>query len=79
MTSEEIVMSIVVADADDWQVMYVNGKMYYQDHDIPAEIVIRLWKDNIGKVPVFTKKEVDFDWLDGIGDFPIELEEVVFI
>jgi hypothetical protein len=65
-------MNIVIADADDWKGLYIDGKLIYQDHEIrPATIfreVTKRYKD-------ISFSDVEFGDLDKYGgSFPKNLD-----
>ena len=67
-------MNIIIADADDWCGLYVDGKLVMEDHDITASDVCPLIVGHT--LEAYIHKEVDFDWLSDIGNFPETIEEV---
>ena len=63
-------MKITIAKFDDWEGLYINGKLVSQDHKITIkELAAHINLD-------IELKEVDYDWFEG--NFPEDLNEVKF-
>jgi hypothetical protein len=66
-------LNIDLVKADDWEAIYVLGKVWEQDHSINWE---NLLKQHV--VHISTIREVDYDWFDGMRYLPESLSEVKF-
>lgn len=65
-------VKVVIADADDWKGLYINGKLIKQDHRIePRDILTALGVEHF-------KLDVDSEWMDGRSHLPEDLDEVQF-
>ena len=76
MTTESNVNEIVLACYDDWQGVYLNGELEMQDHSFDGSEMGDFLNGN--QPFTFEAKDVDYDWMDGKGDFPDKLSEIVF-
>lgn len=57
---------------EDWQAVYIEGELIDQGHSID-------WMQVISELGCNTyKAEADEDWLQDRGDFPDDLNEVVY-
>ncbi|TSC89542.1 MAG: hypothetical protein G01um10143_32 [Parcubacteria group bacterium Gr01-1014_3] len=61
---------IVIVNGDDWHGLYVNGKLYYEGHEIPTDIIFKALK-----VP-YKAIDCDLPWLIKNGRFPADLKQV---
>lgn len=61
---------IVIVNGDDWQGIYINGKLYYEGHSIPNHIVLEALD------APYETTECDSNWLEECGNLPKNLEEV---
>ena len=69
-------VDIVIADADDWQGLYVNGIIEYQDHRLDLHDVLLCLE---GRTIVSAKKKyVDMNWIHNVGYLPEKIEEVIW-
>lgn len=75
-------MNFVIAVANDWQGIYLNGELLIQNHSISATQLLRYingYRANFGPRIITEVKYVDEDWLQVIGVLPQLLDEVKFV
>ena len=70
-------VDIVLADADDWQGLYVDGAIEVQDHSVSLDAAFSVLEGET--VDSFERKEVSLDWLEAESHFPATLSDVEFI
>lgn len=63
---------IVIACCDDWEGIYVDGQLQYENHRIHAEDIARILDLDI------TYKTVSEKWMGDRGCLPKELKQVKF-
>lgn len=64
----------LVTNCDDWEGIYINGKICIQDHSLSAEdVLIKL--DKLGIIN-FYKYECSSEWLCNIGRYPENIQDV---
>lgn len=69
---------IYYINGDDWVAIYINGKFEAEGHSIPMKQLIDILSDN--QPFIFNYNDnVDMDWLQEVGNFPNNIEEVKFI
>ena len=72
---------VVYIDGDDWNALYVNGEIVWQDHELSDIKGLELVKD-VGPFTV-ERHEAESEWLDNqiqkTGEFPDSLDDVVTI
>lgn len=72
---------VCLALGDDWDGLYIDGKLVEQGHSIqPAEAMRAVLNDitpplTRGDVEV---REVDYSWLEDRGSLPDEISEVIW-
>ena len=66
-------LNIVYVKGDDYDAVYVLGKLWEQDHSINW---VNMLKDHV--VHISEIKYADFDWLINRSGYPHTLSEVVF-
>lgn len=72
-------MKVVWAQGDDWNGLFINGKLAMEDHQLhPKSIQAVLKKHNALGVEV-EFKEVDMEWMWEVGSFPTDISEVVWL
>jgi hypothetical protein len=65
---------VFVTGGMDWQGLYINGVLEFQDHSIPMSDVLALL---VGKhVASFKEVEYDLDWMETESYLPSNLSEV---
>lgn len=64
-------MDVTIVKGDDWQGLYVDGKLKTEDHTLLVEDVL----NNLGIR--FTRLNADIDWLHERGALPEDLCYVV--
>lgn len=64
---------VMYARGDDWEAVYIDGVLASQGHSINWMHVIEELGCN-----AYTQ-EVDYEWLDEQGEFPEDMNEVVFL
>ena len=72
---------INIVHSDDWEGVYIDDKLTYQDHHIiPMELFLRLKKLIPGSTKfndiVFDEWWADEDWIEKIQIFPKKFEDV---
>lgn len=63
---------IVLACFDDWEGLYIDGKLVVEDHSITLESFARHAGVNL------SEKQVNYDWMQYRSRFPENLSEVKF-
>lgn len=63
---------ITIVSGDDWQGLYVDGKLVDEGHSIQLDTFARIMGIDLNE------KEADFDWLEKEGRMPDNLSEVKF-
>jgi hypothetical protein len=66
---------IVVINADDWEVLYVNGENKYEHHHVTLEEIADYVPIKSIKRYGLTNQEA-YDWFMGEGTFPATLAEI---
>ena len=67
---------VVIVDGDNWSGLFINGKLVEEGHSLTAhDVVSALIGHTIGS---YKRKWADIDWLQDIGNFPSDLNDVVF-
>lgn len=63
---------VIVSNDDDWEGLYVDGKLYHQGHDIPNDVILEACNIEIKKIVC------DQDWLleESDGRLPEKLSDV---
>ncbi len=62
---------VVIVDADDWQGLYVNGKLQYENHEIRPDEILKILGINYRII------ECDSNWIENQGGrLPKNLEMV---
>lgn len=73
-------MNITYVYGDDWNALYVDGKLFSDGHDILISTVIEAISQ---KLPLYNIKykqvECDLNWLESVGCYPEKLEDVTLI
>ena len=67
---------VVLCVGDDWEGLFVDGRLIYEDHSISTKYVANIITGN--QPCSFEEKEVDMDWLYEIGTFPENIIDVKF-
>ena len=69
-------IKVTLVNADDWQGLYFNDELQYENHIISAKEALEIV--SCIKEPFdFETVYVDEDWLYELGTFPGKLSEVV--
>lgn len=61
---------IVIVSGDDWEGLYIDGKIVDQGHRLRLEEVLRLLGFDVDC------KEADNEWLEQYGNLPDKLKDV---
>jgi len=61
---------VVLVDGDDWQGLYVNGKLETQGHSVELDDVLKVFGITIDTI------YADLDWLSDLGYLPDKLKDV---
>lgn len=69
-------MKIVLAVADDWQGLYVDGNLKIENHSIKFEDLMVVMVGMGQPVTEFRTIDVNADWLEGMGRLPPCLDDV---
>jgi hypothetical protein len=65
---------LTIARADDWEGIYVGGKLHDEGHSIELKRGIEIAiENNVTKV---VWQEVDDDWISEVGNLPSDMNEV---
>lgn len=64
---------VTILDLDDWQVLYVDGILQYQNHSIPTRVLVNALT---GEDPEYI--EPTYEQIDGVlaDGYPHELREL---
>ena len=62
-------MKIVIAYADDWSGLYIDGKLKMQGHDLDQRELIRALGFECDEL------EVDLEWMGKVGHLPKDIKE----
>lgn len=64
----------VLSSDGDWSGIYIDGKLDYEGHSIPAWV----WMDciNLASLTEACSFEVDGLWLEEYGSFPLTFEDI---
>ena len=69
-----MVEKIALFWGDDWEGLYINGKLVYENHNVDAKVIMReLAKHGMDAA----EAEVDDDWLMEKGRLPEDATDVV--
>lgn len=66
---------LIIVNADDWEVLYVNGLHEYEHHHVPIDFIADF-------VPIISLKRYGltdrkaYEWFDERGTFPIHFDEI---
>lgn len=64
---------VLYARGNDWEAVYIDGELIAEGHSID-------WMGVIAELGCNTyTQEVSCDWLEDRGDFPEDINEVVFV
>lgn len=66
-------MKVVIAYADDWSGLYIDGELKLQGHNLDQRELIRALGVECEEF------EVDFDWIGKVGYLPDDIKEVKFV
>lgn len=69
---------IVFARGDDWEGLYIGGKLLTEGHSIALEHFVEVVVEADGDLTSFITRMVNLDWLDDHGSLPHLLTEVVW-
>lgn len=61
----------IVSDGDDWEGLYIDGVLVFENHTVGAQDVLRALGIECDWV------ECDREWIDNRGSLPDDLNEVV--
>ena len=61
---------IVLAVANDWEGVYVDGKLFAEEHSIPLDTLAEACGVKLSHI------ECDEEWLSDIGELPAKLADV---
>ena len=71
-------MKVVQAQGDDWNGLFIDGRLVMEDHQLKTKDIQAAMKA-AGVLGTEIKfKEVDMDWLWDVGSFPTDISEVVW-
>ena len=74
MSKDKIV--IVRSTEGDWQALYKNSKLVYENHSVEIQDLIRL---GINSKDIEYSGEVDEEWCEEIGNFPKDFADIKFV
>lgn len=66
---------VYVSNEDDWEGVYVNGRLYMEDHRLNVKRVFEMVA-TLGHIGEYEYKTVDFDWMQEEGLLPAAIEDV---
>jgi hypothetical protein len=61
---------VKIVGYDDWWGIYVDGKLFYQDHEIPNSILLEAYGMKLDET------EVDGEWMYNEGQLPEKLSDI---
>lgn len=71
-------MEVVQAMGDDWNGLFINGKLVMEDHHLKMKDVQAAMKAAGALGVEIEFAEVDMDWMWEVGSFPSDISEVVW-
>jgi hypothetical protein len=71
-------MKVVQAQGDDWNGLFIDGRLVMEDHRLKTKDIQAAMKDAGVLGTEIQFKEVDMDWMYEVGSFPINMSEVVW-
>lgn len=72
-------MQVVYAQGDDWNGLFINGKLAMEDHQLKQKDIQAVLKENNALGVEMEFKEVSMEWMWEVGSFPSDISEVVWL
>jgi len=69
-------MKIALVQGDEWQGLYLDGKLVLENHSLSARHVLEKLRDHSDDIQELSCLIVDEEWLDGQGSLPERLSDV---
>lgn len=63
---------VIVGNGDDWEGLYIHGRLFLQGHRLTAEDILEAFHIN------YESKLTAEGWLEEVGHLPTHIKDVVF-